>query len=130
MSRLSILKIFPSYLILTLYCFEMLQGTIVLARFWFTDGKDYKIRPALIVSNEKFNRFHLYCLMVPFTTKSSIPDYEMKVQKEDLLPVDSGSIIRTDSITPIMKEDILKHIGTVPHTRLREIMDRIKDCFS
>lgn len=104
----------------------MLPATIVLARFWFTDGKDYKIRPALVVSNEKFNRIHAYCLMVPFTTKESLPEYEVKVEKEDQLPVDSESFIRTDSLTPIVKEDILKQIGMMPTEKFQKIVSGIK----
>lgn len=47
----------------------MLQkGDVVIIKFPFTDGEEYKKRPALIISNNKVNRTGDY-LMVQITSK-------------------------------------------------------------
>ena len=106
----------------------MVPGIVVLARFWFTSGLNYKIRPALIVSNSRFNQTHVYCLMVPFTTQTSLREYLIPIDGKDSVLVERESYIRTDGLTPILKTNIVKHIGTLSPTKFRAVVNAIREC--
>lgn len=107
----------------------MKQGTIAIIRFWFTNGIDYKIRPAIVVSNNQFNREHAYVLAIPITTKSSLSQYTIAVNPNALQLKENSSFIRTDQITPIESEMVLKEMSRADEELLNQIIQKIKSNF-
>src|SRR3990172_1443288 len=92
----------------------MNQLSVVLARYPFTNQIDYKIRPAVIISNPEFNRTHQYFLVCPITSKSSNQAFELKISESDFNgKLEQNSFIRTDTISSMEKELFLKELGKI-----------------
>jgi len=90
------------------------QLSVVLARFPFTSQTDYKIRPALIISNSRFNKAHAFFWVCPITSKSSLREYELEIGAEEFNgELKTRSYIRTDTIASMEKELFLKEIGKI-----------------
>ena len=98
---------------------SMEQGEIILVRYPFTDPVDYKIRPAIIVSNNLFNKkFHP--LVCPITTKPHPENIQINNKLEDG-GLDRESYVRPTVIVTIHPELILKKIGKAKNEVLEEI---------
>ncbi len=92
----------------------MNQLSVALARFPFTNQIDYKIRPALIISNERFNRAHTFYWTCPLTTKTSLEEFELEMAEKDFSgELRAKSFVRIDTIASMEKELFLKEIGEV-----------------
>ena len=109
----------------------MQTASIVLAMYPYSDSNDYKIRPALILSNEKFNRAHNYFLLCPLTTKMTLPAYEIPLQKTDVTgTLNEQSYIRTDALASINKDRVLKEIGKVTPKLYKQVIVKINENFA
>ncbi len=92
----------------------MNQLTIALARFPFTNQIDYKIRPALIISNDGFNKVHAFYWTCPLTTKATLKEFELEMTEKDFSgELKAKSFVRTDTIASMEKELFLGEIGKV-----------------
>ena len=92
----------------------MNQLSVGLARFPFTNQKDYKIRPALIISNTYFNKTHNYFWACPITSKTGSGEFEFELNANEFTGVlKHKSFIRTDFIASLEKELFLKEIGQI-----------------
>ncbi|MFH1255905.1 MAG: type II toxin-antitoxin system PemK/MazF family toxin [Candidatus Diapherotrites archaeon] len=108
----------------------MNQKDIVLARFPYTNLVDYKIRPAVIVSNEKFNSIHAYLLACPITSKSTLHEYELELTVGNFSgDLKEKSFVRADGVTAIEKDLILKEIGTISDSLFNSLKERIMKNF-
>ncbi|MBN2067191.1 MAG: type II toxin-antitoxin system PemK/MazF family toxin [Candidatus Diapherotrites archaeon] len=84
----------------------MEQGDIILARFPFSNRIDYKIRPALVVSNNEHNKRH-DCWFCPITTSpggQSIPIQKHLAEGK----LDRESYARASVIATMDEEAALK----------------------
>jgi mRNA-degrading endonuclease toxin of MazEF toxin-antitoxin module len=101
----------------------MEQGCIILVRFPFTNIIDYKIRPALVVSNAEFNKkFDFWAC--PITTKEFPENIEITksiIEGE----LDRKSFARTSNIFTIKKELVLKAIGKLSKEKTKEIIKEL-----
>lgn len=101
----------------------MQQGDIILVRFPFSNLSQFKIRPALIVSNDEFNKTSdvWVCAVTSkkkdhcITLKSSLE--EGKFEKE--------SFAKTNAIATIEKDIVLKKIGKIKKEKTSEIIEKI-----
>ncbi len=101
----------------------MMQGDIVLVMFPFSNLIDYKIRPALLVSGSKLasTEDKWFC---PITSK---PDNNF-FQINNFLEsgnLDRNSFVKTTAISTIDSSRILKKIGHVKETKMKEIIQSI-----
>lgn len=99
------------------------QRDLVLISFPFSDLKERKVRPALIISNNGFNSISDDCLMVPLTGVIRDIPYSILVSQKDL---DSGKLIkesriRVDKIFSIEKNQVFKKIGIVSESTFRKV---------
>jgi len=60
------------------------QGDIVIVKFPFTDGSEFKKRPALVISNSKIEASEDF-LLVQITSKLSNDGLSITIRKEDCL---------------------------------------------
>ncbi len=60
------------------------QGDIIVVKFPFTDGSEFKKRPALIISNETVNKTNDY-LIVQITSKINIDKLSVPIENADCL---------------------------------------------
>ena len=93
----------------------MNQKEIVLVRFPFSNQTDYKIRPAVIVSNDYYNRVHSNFWLVPLTTKQSLKEFELELPQKEIISgkIREKSFARTDVIAAVENDLVLKELGKV-----------------
>lgn len=97
------------------------QRDLVLVRYPFSNMADYKIRSAIIVSNNNFNKFN-YLWVCPVTTKkhsSSVSINESLIEGK----LDNISYAKTDTIAVYEKEIILKKLGKIENSFTNKIID-------
>ena len=108
------------------------QRDIVLLAFPFSDLKRSKVRPALVVSNDLYNKKFEDFIAVPLTTNLKSRDHSILITDKNLergrLIVDSN--IKTDKIFSVSKKLVRANIGKVnkeTHDKVtRMLVDIIK----
>ena len=107
------------------------QKEIVLLPYPFTDLERKKVRPALIVSNDSFNKKSLDCIVLPLTSVIKDEPYSVLINQEDL---SSGKLlrpsrIRTDKIFTVEKRLIIMKIGTLNNNIFEKIKSQLTKIF-
>lgn len=91
------------------------QRSVVILPFPFSDLQRRKARPAVIVSNNRYNRRSDDVVAVPLTSNLRPSEYSVPVTNRDMeygkLVVDSQA--RVDKLFSVEKKIIANHIGTV-----------------
>lgn len=110
---------------------KVCQKDIVLLPFPFSDLQGSKVRPALVVSNDIFNRKSDDCIMVPLTTVIKDEPYSIVIEQRDLK---SGSIpmtsrVRADKLFSVEKKLVLKNIGTINDAVFAKVKQEILPIF-
>ena len=101
------------------------QADIVVVRFPFTDGSEFKKRPALIVSNETVNITGDY-LIIQITSKFNNDNYSIAIDDLDCLQaLPLKSYIRTHKIFTVHKTLILSKITEVKPDFLKMVITKI-----
>ncbi|MGQ0638750.1 MAG: type II toxin-antitoxin system PemK/MazF family toxin [Nitrososphaerota archaeon] len=100
------------------------QSDIVLLSFPFSDLKSSKVRPALVLSNNEYDRKFEDFIAVPLTTNLKSREYAVLVTNKDLesgkLIVDSN--IKIDRIFSVSKKLVRMNIGRIS----KETYNKIK----
>lgn len=108
----------------------MNQQSIVLVHYPFTDFRQTKLRPAIILSNSRFNEEHAFFMLCPITSQRSLSDYE-----EEIFPNDfSGnlkiqSFVHCDNIMSIEKDLIIDEIGKASPSLFARIRSKLNRNF-
>jgi len=105
----------------------MNQGDIVLINFPYTDLENNKIRPALIISGNNFNK-HYEPYFCPITSKR--PEQGSVINdnlKEGIL--DKESFVKTSNIATISPTRIIKKIASIEKEKMLELIEQIKKNF-
>ena len=101
------------------------QADIVVVKFPFTDGSEFKRRPALIISNDLVNKTEDY-LIVQITSKYTNDDLSVNIEDSDCLkPLQLDSYIRIHKIFTIHKSLILSKITEVKPDFFKSVIDKI-----
>jgi len=86
------------------------QRDIVLINFPFSDSTGAKVRPALVVSNDLYNRTNLDAVVLAITSNISPHKYKALIENQDLesgnLP--ARSAIRVDKPFSVLQSKVLK----------------------
>lgn len=104
---------------------------LVLLSYPFSNLKESKVRPAIVISNDLFNSASADCLMVPLTTVLKDEPYSILINSQDL---SSGKLlkpsrIRADKIFTVEKKLILAKIGTLKDTAFEKLKLEILKLF-
>ena len=99
------------------------QRDIILIRFPFSDLSGAKVRPALVISNNQYNKEKLDCVVLAMTSNLSKSEYKIFVESRDL---DSGSLpvkssVRVDKPFSVAQGKVLKIQGKLNLTKFKEI---------
>lgn len=101
------------------------QADIVVVKFPFTDGSEFKKRPALIVSNEAVNKTGDY-LIVQITSKLNNDNLSITINDTDCLqPLPLSSYIRTHKMFTVHKSLILSKITEAKPVFHKIVTDKI-----
>ena len=102
----------------------MQQGDIILIMFPFSNLKDYKVRPAILISGN--NMAHLedkwFC---PITSKPG----QGKIKLEGFVTrghLDKESFAKPTVVATINQSRIIKQIGKIAPEKLAELIQKIK----
>ena len=92
-----------------------LQREIILLNFPFSNLKQSKVRPAVIISNDKYNKKSDDVVVVPLTSNLQQTDYDMLITNKNLekgnLIVDSR--VKIDRIFSIDKRLVKMNVGKI-----------------
>lgn len=101
---------------------------IVLIKFPFTDLSNYKLRPALVISNEDYNKWENLMLLWIYWNKS-ISEYSMKLEQKDLKnwKLNKQSYFRFHNIFSLHKDLIEKEVAKLKDRSLEKIKHKLCD---
>jgi mRNA interferase MazF len=107
------------------------QRDLVLLPYPFTDMSGSKVRPALVVSNDSFNKSSADCVMVPLTSVLKDAPHSVMIKQSDL---SSGTLVvtsrvRADKLFCVEKGLVLTKIGCLAETKFGRIRAEILSLF-
>lgn len=110
---------------------KIMQKDIVILPFPFTDIDGYKVRPAVVVSNEYFNKTRADRIMVPLTSVIKEDNFSIAISQKDLSDGEllTQSRARADRLFCIDKERIITKIGSIGNKPFEEIKAKIQALF-
>jgi mRNA interferase MazF len=103
------------------------QGDLILLSYPFSNLEEKKLRPALVISNNLFNKSSNDCIMVPLTSVIKNEPYSVVIDSKDL---EEGKLlkisrIKADRIFSIEKSLIQIKIGRVN----KDTFEKVKKVF-
>jgi len=107
------------------------QKEVVLLPYPFSNFGGMKVRPALVVSNEYFNKKSADCIMVPLTTVIKDEPYSVIIDNNDM---NSGELvkqsrIRADKIFCVEKNLVTMKIGIIKDKTFEKVKAEIFKIF-
>ncbi len=112
---------------------KLKRGDIVLLRFPFTDLSGDKVRPALVISDDSFNRINNDAVFLPITSKfyRSAFDYQLKTNNNSF--PDTGlkvsSTFRTAKLMSLEQKSASRLLRKADNSLMCEINKRLKLLF-
>ncbi|MBA7524994.1 hypothetical protein ES705_17139 [subsurface metagenome] len=109
---------------------EMEQGDIVLIDFSYSDLKRFKFRPALVISNSRYNSTSFDVVVLRITSKPKRV-WAIKITNKD---VENGfleveSYVKVDSIFTIEKRMIAKVVARLKEEKIEEVKMKLAELF-
>ena len=106
----------------------MNQGDLLLVPFPFSDQSGRKVRPVIIISNDKFNSRSEDIIVVGVTSNISRDYYSPSLRNDDL---EEGKLftpccIKVENILKLEKSLIIKKIGKIKQSKIKEIVSVIE----
>lgn len=110
---------------------EVLKGDIVLVPFPFSDLGGSKRRPALVISNDRFNKKSQDIVLLAITSNITDSKNSIMIRNSDWKNgMYSESCVKVHAIHCIEKKLIIKKIGTLSTKRLKEVMAKLFEIIS
>lgn len=108
------------------------QGDIIAVNYPFSDDlKKSKLRPAIIVSNNKSNQLDSDVLICPITSTIRESEFSYLINDIDLsMPLPKNSEIRCNIIATIRSSLIINKISTLNKSALNSVLTKIKSVFT
>ncbi len=105
----------------------MNQQDLVWVKLPFSDLRQSKVRPALVVSNDSYNKSNPDIVVCAVTSKLKDSEYSVPIDNKDLtmgnLPIKSR--VRADKILQIEKELVIKPFAKVEDKVFDKVVDKI-----
>jgi mRNA interferase MazF len=110
---------------------EPAQGSVVLVDFTYSSRTESKVRPALVVSNSRYNTISRDVIVMKITTRKPMM-MAVSLANDDLLTgsLDHPSYVQADGIYALEKVLICNTIGIVRPEKMQEIRNLVSDLFS
>lgn len=107
---------------------KLTQGSIVISSFPFSDKSGEKLRPALVVSSNSFNKNSSDIWITVITSQSKFASYKIPILSTDLSEGEllKESYIKCSSLTYIAKNLIRKQVAQLNANKMREVIQGIK----
>jgi len=100
------------------------QRDIILVPFPFSDRSGQKVRPALIISNNKFNQSGEDVVVCAMTSNLKSSKYSSIISPGDIEGglLHEKSLVRADAILKIKKVFVIKRIAALNQNKFSEII--------
>ena len=107
----------------------MKQGEIILIKFTFSDHSDFKMRPALVISNKNLNNSDDIIILGISSQKGSTKSF-VSLRNEDLTKgeIMKQSFVKCGSVLTIEKSLIVKTVAVITDKKLEEVLCKFS-CF-
>ena len=107
------------------------QGSVVLVDFTYSNQVQSKVRPALVMSNSRYNSLSRDVIVMKITSRKP-KMMAVSLTNEDLKSgsLDYPSYVQVDGIYALEKEFISDTIGIVRLEKMQEIRNLVSDLFS
>ncbi len=107
------------------------QGDLVVANLIFSEQIGAKRRPALVISNSKFNRESDDLILLKITSQGSKTKYDVLLTSKDLEKgrLKTESHIMVDNPVTTYKKLIETKIGKISKQKLKEVKGKIKELY-
>jgi len=107
------------------------QKDILLVKFPFTDFREFKKRPVIVISNDEYNSKTLDLVVCAITSNLSYKDYSVLISNDDL---DDGylikeSLIKASHIATISKQIVIRKIASVNDEKFEDVRENLKSLF-
>jgi mRNA interferase MazF len=109
------------------------QGSIVLVDFSYSNLKESKFRPALVISNTEYNENSIDVVMLRVTSRSRDRKWESKIINNDLVEgiIDiEPSYVKIDSVYTVEKKIIRAVVARLNEEKILEIKSRLFELLS
>jgi len=105
------------------------QRDIVLLPFPFSDQSGLKVRPAIIISNNRFNATSEDVIVCAITSNIEKSKYTVLIDQKNLEEgyLYNKSAIKAENILKVKKSLIIKTIATVNKDILLRVVDLVKE---
>jgi len=103
----------------------MKQGDIVIVPFPFTDLSDSKKRPALVISNESFNK-ERNIMLIAVSTKKGVSKHAKTLFQDNLQEgvLNKDSFLRFHNMFVLEKRIVIKKVAKLKNDYLEEVKKR------
>ncbi len=107
------------------------QGDLVVADLIFSEQTGVKRRPALVISNSKFNRESDDLILLKITSQGSKTKYDVLLTSKDLEKgrLKTESQIMVDNPVTAYKKIIETKIGKISNQKLKEVKQKIRELY-
>jgi mRNA interferase MazF len=107
----------------------MNQQDLVWVKLPFSDLRQSKVRPALVVSNNGYNKSSLDVVVCAVTSKLKESKYGVPIDNKDLsrgiLPIKSR--VRADKILQIEKDLVIRPFAKLENKIFDKVVDKVED---
>ncbi len=112
---------------------QLKQGSIVLVDFSYSNLKETKYRPALVISSSEYNEHSIDVVVLRITSRGRDSVWESEILKNDLaegtLDIEP-SYTKVDSIYSVEKKIIKKIVARLKEEKIKEIKKQLLELFS
>jgi mRNA interferase MazF len=107
------------------------QGEIVVAQILFSEQIGLKTRPALVISNTKYNKNSEDIILLKITSQSKKTKYDIDLNNKDLEDgkLTKTSMIMTDNPVTTYKGMISTKIGKISNKKLKEVKEKLSELY-
>jgi mRNA interferase MazF len=101
----------------------MKRRDVIIARVFFSDSTNSKVRPAIVLSDDEYNASD-YLLVSAITSASD--DYTLLISGKDAnCQLEEGSGARFDGIVKLHKKQVVRGIGRITPEFYSKLVERI-----
>jgi mRNA interferase MazF len=109
------------------------QGSIVLVDFSYSNLKETKFRPALVISSSEYNEDSIDIVVLRVTSRGRDRKWDIEILKNDVAygTIDiEPSYIKIDSLYTIEKNIVRKVVARLKEGKIKEIREKLLELFS
>jgi mRNA interferase MazF len=109
------------------------QGSIVLVDFSYSNLKETKFRPALVISSSEYNEESIDVVVLRVTSRGRDRIWDLEILKDDVAEgtIDiEPSYVKIDSLYTVEKNIVRKVVARLKEGKIKEIRQQLLELFS